>query len=116
MGTAAAKLIRDARASAGLSLAELAELGSTSKATLSAYENAKKDPGAATLDRLLQACGLELAAVPSGMATTPAEVSRRFSEPRQPPTADDVSLTRDGRRLETVADFEALIAEMSSED
>lgn len=113
MGTTAAKLIRDARRSAGLSLAQLAELASTSKATLSAYEHDKKDPVTATLARILKACGLELAAVPAGMATTPAEVSRRFAKPRQLPTPDDVTITRDGRRLETVADFEELIDEMN---
>lgn len=49
-----------ARHRAVLSRARLAELAGTSPSALSAYERGVRSPTVATLDRLLQACGLQL--------------------------------------------------------
>jgi len=49
--------LRRARREAGLSLRELARRAHTSHATLLAYENGTKVPGAATFLRLLESCG-----------------------------------------------------------
>ena len=57
--------IRAVRHRAGLTQAELAELGGTSQATLSAYESGGKVPSAATLDRLFAACGMRLTVAPA---------------------------------------------------
>jgi len=53
----AAKTLRDARISAGLSLRELANRAETSHATLSAYEQGRKVPAVTTFLRILEACG-----------------------------------------------------------
>ena len=52
-----ARTLRRARCSAGLSLRELARRAGTSHATILAYEQGTKTPGAATFLRLLEACG-----------------------------------------------------------
>lgn len=49
--------LRRARSASGLSLRELARRAGTSHATIVAYEKGAKMPGAATLLRLLEACG-----------------------------------------------------------
>lgn len=110
----AAELIREARMLAGLTMAELAERAGTSKPTVSRYENGLVDPGAETLSRLLRACGQELRAQPVGLPSSAAEVAAVF-EGRAEPTADDVTRTRDGRELRTVADLEAFAAELRRE-
>lgn len=46
---------------AGLSMRELAERAGTSHSTLSAYESGRKAPSVATLERLINATGLDLA-------------------------------------------------------
>jgi transcriptional regulator with XRE-family HTH domain len=61
----AATLLREARAAAGLSQAELAERSGTSQATLSSYEHGHRTPSAATLGRILAAAGRRLTAVPA---------------------------------------------------
>lgn len=61
------RLLREARIRAGLSQAELARRGGTSRTTLSAYEQGRKVPSAVTLARLLAAAGVELTAVPQVM-------------------------------------------------
>ncbi len=58
MSSAAA--LRRARLTAGLSLRALAELASTSHATIAAYEAGRVTPRADTLDRLLEACRVRL--------------------------------------------------------
>jgi transcriptional regulator with XRE-family HTH domain len=55
-----AELMRGARRAAGLSQAEFAERGGTSRPTLSAYEHGRKSPSLETFERLLTAAGLEL--------------------------------------------------------
>ncbi|MGI9328800.1 MAG: helix-turn-helix domain-containing protein [Pseudomonadales bacterium] len=52
-----AATLRRARRQRGLSLRALAERAATSHATLAAYERGRKSPGAATLLRVLEACG-----------------------------------------------------------
>ena len=58
-------LLRAARRRAGLTQAELAELSSTSQATLSAYERGGKTPSADTLARVLAATGMRLTTAPA---------------------------------------------------
>ncbi len=53
-------LIRSARARSGLSLRQLAARAGTSHSTLSAYESGAKEPGVATLARILRAAGFAL--------------------------------------------------------
>lgn len=56
----AAHTLRHARTRAGLSLRELAARAGTSHGTLAAYEAGRKDPGVATLARIVRAAGYEL--------------------------------------------------------
>jgi|GEM_PF-1521443 len=107
----AARLIRTARITAGLTMAELADRAGTSKPTISRYENGLVDPGTETLSRLLHACGQELRAGPSGLPCSAGELKSRF-EGRDGPTADDLTRTTDGRELRTLADLQAFAAEL----
>lgn len=56
-------LIRQARKDAGLTLRQLSKRAGTSHSTISAYESGTKVPGADVLLRLLNAAGMDLAAV-----------------------------------------------------
>jgi transcriptional regulator with XRE-family HTH domain len=56
----AGTVIHHARSRAGLTQAALAERVGTSQATLSSYENGRKQPSVDTLDRLLAAMGSRL--------------------------------------------------------
>lgn len=56
----AASTLRDARRRAGLSQPQLAARAGTSQATVSAYENGRKQPSVETLARLLAAAGAQL--------------------------------------------------------
>jgi predicted nucleotidyltransferase/DNA-binding XRE family transcriptional regulator len=58
----AARLIREARLSAGLTQAELAERAGTSQPTIAAYEAGDKVPNVTTLERVLRATGTSLEA------------------------------------------------------
>ncbi len=78
----AATLIRRARTAAGLTQAELAARAGTSQATVSLYERARKDPSAATLDRLLRAAGWRLEAAPMPQPT-PAQLAERATRLEQ---------------------------------
>lgn len=55
--------VRDVRESRGLSQKDLAEISGISQPNISAIENGRRSPSADTLNRLLVACGYELAAV-----------------------------------------------------
>ena len=55
----AAALLREVRRRSGLSRRQLAQRGSTSASTLSAYESGASVPSVATLTRLLRAAGFE---------------------------------------------------------
>ncbi|MEO8091667.1 MAG: helix-turn-helix transcriptional regulator [bacterium] len=71
----AGDLLRHARLAAGLTQAELAQLGGTSQATLSAYERGSKMPSASTLARVVAAAGMRLTASPASRPVlTPAAV------------------------------------------
>ena len=87
-----ASLLREARLSAGLSQAELAERSGTSQATLSSYERGRKAPSAATLERILAAAGKQLATAPA-------------SRPVRSPGA--AALERAGRTLVEVIELAA---------
>ncbi|MEX2046980.1 MAG: helix-turn-helix domain-containing protein [Chloroflexota bacterium] len=56
----AARLLRQARARAGLSQRDLARLSGISQPMISAIERGLQDPRHGTLGRLLRACGQEL--------------------------------------------------------
>jgi transcriptional regulator with XRE-family HTH domain len=60
----AAKLLEQARTSAGLTQEELARRAGTSRPTVSAYEHGRKSPTVATFARLLSGAGWELSAQP----------------------------------------------------
>ena len=62
--TADSNLIERARHDAGLSQQQLAQLAGTSRPTLSAYENGRKSPTLATLERLIGGAGRRLVAEP----------------------------------------------------
>lgn len=68
--------LRVARARAGLSQRALAALGSTSQATLSAYESGRKQPSVAVLHRLLAATGAELRVVNAPGRRSTADLER----------------------------------------
>jgi transcriptional regulator with XRE-family HTH domain len=73
-------LLREARARARLTQSRLADLASTSQATVSAYEHGDKTPTAATLARLLAAAGMRLSVVPASrtvVTPTKDELERR---------------------------------------
>lgn len=53
-------LIRMARVQAGMTQAQLAKVGKTSQAAVSAYESGKRSPSVETLTRLIEGTGLEL--------------------------------------------------------
>lgn len=55
-----ARLIKESRAAAGLTQAELAERAGTSQPTIAAYEAGDKIPNVATLERVLRAAGTNL--------------------------------------------------------
>lgn len=110
----AAELIREARLTAGLTMAELADRAGTSKPTVSRYESGLVDPRAKTLERLLRACGRELRSNDSLLPGSARDVADRFAG-QEDPTADDVTRTNDGRELRTAADLKAFAAELRSE-
>lgn len=56
----AGQLIRDARAQAGMTQAELAEAAGTSQPAVAAYESGSRSPSVRTLDRLMRATGARL--------------------------------------------------------
>ena len=58
------ELIKEARTRANLTQSELAALASTSQPAIAAYESGNKCPSSDTLERLLDAAGLQLSAVP----------------------------------------------------
>lgn len=73
----AAALLRHARVRRGLSQAELARRAGTSQPVISAYEHGRRDPGTATLRRLVGATGeqLELRLAPA-VADIPPPLTR----------------------------------------
>jgi transcriptional regulator with XRE-family HTH domain len=72
------RLLREARASAGLTQRQLAERAGTAQSAVARYETARALPGLDTLHRLLAACGqrLELRTVPGTRPTSASCVSR----------------------------------------
>jgi transcriptional regulator with XRE-family HTH domain len=81
-----AATLRGARRAAGLTQAELAARAGTSQATLSAYENGRKQPSVQTLSRLLAATGTRLVAqsghlpVLQRSASDDARAARRLAD------------------------------------
>ena len=59
------RMLAEARRAAGLSQDELAELGGTSRPTLSSYEHGHRSPALATATRILGAAGYELTTTPT---------------------------------------------------
>ena len=75
--TLAGSLIDRARRLAGLSQRALGARAGTSHATVSAYENGRKDPGTATVERLVGAAGFDLDVT---LRPRPAPLDERASE------------------------------------
>lgn len=65
MSTPAAALIRDARRRAGMTQHALSRASGVAVSTLSAYENGQRDPGSATLGKVLRAAGSDLTSRPT---------------------------------------------------
>jgi transcriptional regulator with XRE-family HTH domain len=61
----AGALLREARARAGLSQAELARKAGVSRSVLSVYESGRREPGSEALSRILAATGFRLGLQPS---------------------------------------------------
>src|SRR5712691_4150984 len=78
-----AKLIKEARAAAGLTQAELASQAGTSQPTVAAYESGDKIPTVATLERLLRATGSSLTATHSPQGQRTSRLRRVLHERRQ---------------------------------
>lgn len=78
-GMSPASLIREARAAAGLTQAELARRAGTSQPAVVRYESGAASPSVVTLERLLRAAGrrLELSAVPTATAHDASSVRMR---------------------------------------
>lgn len=86
----AATLIREARQQAGLSQRELARRAGTSQSAVSAYESGRKEPGFATVTRLLAAADVRLRPHRSGAGTMRDYLARRSTTPgTQPATLSD---------------------------
>jgi predicted nucleotidyltransferase/DNA-binding XRE family transcriptional regulator len=88
MTVAAGTVIRDARRRAGLSQAELAHRANVSQPVISAYESGRREPGFATLAKLVEASGyrlrIDLVAEPGrrgGLPDTP--MGRRLRRQRR---------------------------------
>jgi transcriptional regulator with XRE-family HTH domain len=90
----AASAIRSARRRAGLSQQELAARAGTSQATLSAYENGRKEPTVETFNRML-------AAASSRLVVEPAE--------RPVVQVSETQLARRGRTLLEVLELAAAL-------
>jgi transcriptional regulator with XRE-family HTH domain len=73
-------LVAQARRARGLTQVELAAISGIEQANISAIENGHRVPGAATLHRLLHACGFELIAAAGGrvLACPPPEADPFF--------------------------------------
>lgn len=111
----AADLIREARAAAGLTTAELAERAGMRERAVSEYESGLVDPRAETLDRLMRSCGRWLTSEhPPGLPRSWEEVCERLAGGTEP-TPDEVTRTADGRALRTEDDVKAFIDELRSE-
>jgi hypothetical protein len=80
--TLAGRLIKEARAAAALTQAELARLAGTSQPTIAAYESGDKIPNVSTLERVLGATGTTLTATRS-RATRPSGRLLRLLEERR---------------------------------
>jgi len=71
-----ARVLRAARARAGLTQQELARRSGTSQATVSAYESGSKEPSVRTLDRLLGVAGARLDVLPGRREPSDRELER----------------------------------------
>ena len=58
--TESARLVRQARRAAGLTQTELANRAGVAQSVVSAYEHGHREPGVASLNRLLRAAGYRL--------------------------------------------------------
>jgi predicted nucleotidyltransferase/DNA-binding XRE family transcriptional regulator len=77
----AAALIRQSRERAGLTQHQLAAAARTSQPTVAAYESGRQSPRADTLERLLAACGRQLATRPLDASRT-GPIARRVEQRR----------------------------------
>lgn len=111
--------LRRVRESRGLTQAQLAEISGISQPNLSAYEHDRRTPGLATFNRLLVACGYQLAA--DGGRTVlhvpiPEEWTPRLSDdpPDEPPTVPpDASLEERADALVEAVEMAEQILEWS---
>lgn len=84
-------LIAKARKGRGITQLQLAEISGVEQANISAIETGRRGPSAATLHRLLHACGFDLIAEagPARLACPPPGDDPLFESLLQPPRPDD---------------------------
>ncbi|MBI2168087.1 MAG: helix-turn-helix transcriptional regulator [Actinobacteria bacterium] len=89
-------LIRTARARARLSQRALARRAGTSPSSIALYERDERDPGVATLERVLRAAGfglhMALTDLPVGVAARPVSIPRDLDRYRGPKAEGKVVL------------------------
>lgn len=78
-----AELIKKARLAAGLTQAELARKAGTSQPSVAAYESGAKAPNVATLNRLLQAAGVQIEIAPLRHKSSRAKPLRQLLQERR---------------------------------
>jgi transcriptional regulator with XRE-family HTH domain len=92
----AGAIIRSARLHAGLSLREVARRAKTSHATLSRYEDGTIEPSLAVVERVVEACGLEMRVLLTEPEVDDRDLAASFlrTTPQERPVADVDGLRR----------------------
>jgi transcriptional regulator with XRE-family HTH domain len=99
-------LVRRARRARGLTQSELAANAGVEQANISAIENERRLPSAATLHRLLHACGFELVAS-AGRHQVACGPPQGDDDGPAPSCDEPTDLTIDTRRRQLVAALDA---------
>lgn len=111
------RFLRDVRRAAGLSQAQVAALSGIAQPNLSAFERGRRTPSADNLQRVVEACGLELVAQADEMTVRACSPSVAPADAdlldallaERPPGADGAPVALSGderaRRLEAVLDL-----------
>jgi transcriptional regulator with XRE-family HTH domain len=79
-GIAASTLLAEARVLAGLSQRALAERAGTSQARISRIESGSEDPSYGQLEKLIAACGFELASTVKKPSISPEELRQTTAD------------------------------------
>ncbi|MBI5311261.1 MAG: helix-turn-helix domain-containing protein [Actinobacteria bacterium] len=76
----ASQMIREMRAAAGLSQAELARRAGLTRSVVNAYEHGTRQPGADALARIAAAAGMQLSFAPRVAAVDPVRAGRLLEQ------------------------------------